>query len=53
MIVILNGSVGVGKTATSWKLHEKFDKSVMLDGDFIGAVHPFEIYTNLKTNCQI
>ena len=44
MIVIINGSVGVGKTAVSWELQERFDKSVMLDGDHIGAVHPFEIY---------
>lgn len=44
MIVILNGSVGVGKTSVSWALQELFDKAVMLDGDFIGAVHPFEIY---------
>lgn len=44
MIIIINGSVGVGKTSVSWELQEKFDKSIMLDGDYIGAVHPFEIY---------
>ena len=44
MIIIINGSVGVGKTTTAWKMISKFDKAVMLDGDFIGAVHPFEIY---------
>lgn len=44
MIIIINGSVGVGKTSVSWELQEKFDKSFMLDGDYIGAVHPFEIY---------
>ena len=44
MIIIINGSVGVGKSSTSWELAERFDRSFMLDGDFIGAVHPFKIY---------
>lgn len=44
MIIIINGSVGVGKSSTSWELAARFDRSFMLDGDFIGAVHPFEIY---------
>lgn len=44
MIVIINGSLGVGKTETSWELMTRFDRAVMLDGDYIGAVHPFEIY---------
>ena len=43
MIVILNGSVGVGKTTVAWALSGSLGKSVMLDGDYIGAVHPFEI----------
>jgi len=48
MIVIITGPCGVGKTEVSWKLAEKFAKSVMLDGDYIGAVHPFEMGVNLK-----
>ena len=44
MIIIINGSLGVGKSSVSEKLHQKFDKSVYLDGDEIGNVHPFEIY---------
>ena len=44
MIVIINGPLGIGKTETSWKLLEMFEQGVMLDGDFVGAVHPFEIY---------
>ncbi|MDK1025284.1 MAG: AAA family ATPase [Gammaproteobacteria bacterium] len=44
MIIIINGSVGVGKTETAWELMSRFDKSLMLDGDYIGAVHPFQIY---------
>ncbi len=44
MIVIINGPLGVGKTEVAWKLIEFFDRAVMLDGDYLGAVHPFEIY---------
>jgi hypothetical protein len=44
MIIIINGSLGVGKSSVSAKLHTKFEKSVYLDGDHIGYVHPFEIY---------
>lgn len=43
MIIIINGPLGVGKTETSWKLLEKFDRAVMLDGDYLGAVRPFRI----------
>jgi broad-specificity NMP kinase len=44
MILIINGSLGVGKTSVAEQLHWKFEKSVHLDGDTIGDVHPFEIY---------
>jgi GrpB-like predicted nucleotidyltransferase (UPF0157 family)/predicted kinase len=44
MIVIINGPLGVGKTGVAWKLIEKFERAIMLDGDYLGAVHPFEIY---------
>ena len=48
MILIINGSVGVGKTSTAEALHRKFEKSVNLDGDYIGFVHPFEIYDDTR-----
>ncbi len=48
VIVILNGSLGVGKTSVSWALNESFGKSVMLDGDYLGAVHPFAIYDDAR-----
>ena len=48
MVVIINGSVGCGKTSVSWALQRKFDKAVMLDGDYIGAVHPFAIYDEAR-----
>jgi GrpB-like predicted nucleotidyltransferase (UPF0157 family)/predicted kinase len=44
MIVIINGPCGVGKTAVAWELNAHFERAVMLDGDYVGAVHPFEIY---------
>jgi broad-specificity NMP kinase len=48
MIIIVNGSLGVGKSSTAEQLHYKFDKSVHLDGDYIGDVHPFEIYDEAR-----
>ena len=44
MIIILNGSLGVGKTTTAWILLGKFTRAIMLDGDYIVAVHPFNLY---------
>ena len=44
MIIIINGPLGVGKTEVAWKLIEKFDRAVMLDGDYLGAVHPFDLH---------
>lgn len=49
MIIIINGSLGVGKSSVAEELHWKFEKSVHLDGDHIGAVHPFEIYDEART----
>jgi hypothetical protein len=44
MIIIINGSLGVGKTSVAEELHYRFARSVHLDGDAIGDVHPFVIY---------
>ena len=48
MIIIINGSLGVGKSSVAEELHWKFDKSVHLDGDYIGDVHPFGIYDEAR-----
>ena len=48
MIIIINGSLGVGKSSVADELHRKFDKSVHLDGDCVGDVHPFEIYDDTR-----
>jgi broad-specificity NMP kinase len=48
MIIIINGSLGVGKSSIAEEIQWKFDKSVSLDGDHIGNVHPFEIYDDAR-----
>ena len=48
MIVIINGPCGIGKTSVAWELNAQFERAVMLDGDYIGAVHPFEIYDDAR-----
>jgi chloramphenicol 3-O-phosphotransferase len=48
MIILINGSLGVGKTSVADQLHYKFEKSMHLDGDAIGDVHPFEIYDDAR-----
>jgi chloramphenicol 3-O-phosphotransferase len=48
VIIIINGSLGVGKSSVADQLHYKFDKSVHLDGDYLGDVHPFEIYDDAR-----
>ncbi len=48
MIIIINGSLGVGKSRVSEELYWKFAKSVYLDGDAVGSVHPFEIYDDAR-----
>ena len=48
MIIVINGSLGVGKSSVAEQLHYKFDKSVCLDGDRLGDVHPFEIYDDAR-----
>jgi len=48
MIILINGPCGIGKTSVSWELAALFERAVMLDGDYIGAVHPFEIYDDAR-----
>jgi len=50
MIIIINGSIGVGKTAVSWKVKSLLYQSVMLDGDYLGAVNPFDLHSQERIN---
>ena len=44
MIIVINGPLGIGKTETSWQLMQRFTRAVMLDGDYLAAIHPFDHY---------
>lgn len=48
MIIIINGPCGIGKSTTGEHVTWKFDRAVFLDGDYIGSVHPFEIYDDVR-----
>lgn len=48
MIIIINGPCGIGKSTTGEHVTWKFDRAVFLDGDYIGSVHPFEIYDDAR-----
>jgi GrpB-like predicted nucleotidyltransferase (UPF0157 family) len=49
MIIIINGPLGIGKTSVSWELLYRFERAAMLDGDYLGAIQPFEIYDQERT----
>lgn len=42
-LIIVNGTMGVGKTATCEQLYEKLEKSVWLDGDWCWMMNPFVV----------
>lgn len=48
MIIIINGPLGIGKTSVSWELLRCFERAAMLDGDYLGAIQPFEIYDEAR-----
>lgn len=48
MIIIINGPCGVGKTTVADSLCSTIQQSVMLDGDYLGCVSPFEIYSESR-----
>ena len=35
MIIIINGPLGVGKTETRWQMIEHYEKSILLEADYI------------------
>lgn len=42
-LIIINGTMGVGKTATSKELNKKLNNSVWLDGYWCWMMNPFTV----------
>jgi adenylate kinase family enzyme len=42
-LIIVNGTMGVGKTTVCRELYEKLDKSIWLDGDWCWMMNPFMV----------
>ena len=42
-LIIINGTMGVGKTETSRELNKKLNDSVWLDGDWCWMMNPFTV----------
>jgi broad-specificity NMP kinase len=40
-LIIINGTMGIGKSVTCKELNRKLDKSVWLDGDWCWMMNPF------------
>ena len=40
-LIIINGTMGVGKTTVCKELHQRLDKVVWLDGDWCWMMHPW------------
>ncbi|HHE38953.1 MAG TPA: nucleotide kinase [Candidatus Cloacimonetes bacterium] len=42
-LLIINGTLGVGKTAVCEKLYKKLENSIWLDGDWCWMMNPFKV----------
>lgn len=42
-LIIINGTMGIGKSATCRALNKELDKSVWLDGDWCWMMNPFNV----------
>ena len=47
-LILIGGTMGVGKTATSSLLKQKLNQSVFLDGDWCWDMHPFVVNRETK-----
>lgn len=47
-LILINGTMGSGKTATSQILKQKLPNSVFLDGDWCWDMHPFTVNERRK-----
>lgn len=48
-LIMIGGTMGIGKTTVSQKLKYTLDKSVFLDGDWCWDMHPFIVNDETKT----
>jgi broad-specificity NMP kinase len=48
-LIIINGTMGVGKTATCEKLNSELNNSVWLDGDWCWMMSPFVVNDETKS----
>ena len=48
-LILIGGTMGVGKTATSSLLKYQLDNCVFLDGDWCWDMHPFIVDEETKT----
>ena len=51
-LIIINGTMGVGKSATCNKLYKKLENSVWLDGDWCWMMNPFIVNEENKKMVQ-
>ena len=51
-VIIVNGTMGVGKTTTCQILKQKLDNSAFLDGDWCWDMHPYQITDETKIMVQ-
>lgn len=47
-LILINGTMGVGKTATSKELCKILPQNVFLDGDWCWDSHPFIVTSEIK-----
>lgn len=48
-LIIINGTMGVGKTTTSLELQKILPQNVFLDGDWCWSMEPFVVNDETKT----
>ena len=48
-LIIINGTMGVGKTTTCLELQKLIPKNVFLDGDWCWNMNPFVVNHETKT----
>ncbi|MDP4089087.1 MAG: AAA family ATPase [Bacillota bacterium] len=51
-LIIINGTMGIGKTTTCRELNNKLNNSVWLDGDWCWMMNPFIVNEENKTMVQ-